>query len=227
MTGRMPILMAILVVLLGTAEVQAARSEEAIKRNNFGADLLKQGKLDEAVLEFRRAIEIDPTYAAAHLNLGYAYERGGRLDEAIGAYRKAIQLEPGALFAHNNLGVLYDKKALYDEAIAAFERALRIDPSNAMVLKNLENARKNKAIIQEREARIAEARKQVEARPTDSRAAYNLARVYASLDEKEQALQWLAKAVERGFDDFGFLKADPALAGLRGDPRFASFLEGR
>jgi tetratricopeptide (TPR) repeat protein len=213
-------------LLLDAGEVQA-RPEEAIKRNNFGAELLKQGRLDEAIVEFRRAVEMDPSYVAALLNLGYAYERGGRIDEALGAYRKAIELEPGALFAHNNLGVLYDRKGLYDEAIAAFEKALRIDPSNVTVRQNLERARKSKGIIQEREAQIAEARKQVEARPKDPRAAHHLARVYASYDEKEQALQWLARAVELGFNDFGFLKADPALAGLRNDPRFTQLLEGR
>lgn len=226
MVRRLLAVLGLLVVLLGAGDVQA-RPEEAVKRNNFGADLLKQGRLDEAIAEFQRAVEIDPTYAAAHFNLAYAFERRERFDEAIGQYRKALELEPGNLLGHNNLGVLYDKQGKYDEAVAAFEQALRVDPANATVQKNLENARKNKAIVQEREAKIAEARKQVEARPKDPLAAHNLARVYASLDMKEEALEWLAKALQLGFSDIGFLRADPALAGLKNDPRFTKLLEGR
>jgi len=126
----------------------------------------------------------------------------------------------------NNLGVLYSKQGLYGEAIATFEQALQIDPSNATVQGNLANARTDKATMQEREARIADARKEAEARPNDPRAAYNLARVYAALDMKEPALEWLSKALELGFADIGFLRDDPALAGLKNDPRLTRLLEG-
>jgi tetratricopeptide (TPR) repeat protein len=219
-------ILAMLVVLLGAGDVQA-RSEEAIKRNNFGADFLKQGRLDEAIAEFQRSVEVDPDYAAAHFNLAYAYDQRQRFDEAIAQYKKALQLEPNNLFGLNNLGVLYDKKGLYDEAIGVLEQALKIDPSNATVQKNLENARRNKEIVREREARIADARKQVEAQPKDPRAAYNLARVYAALDMKDQAFEWLGKALQLGFDDIRFVREDPALAGIKNDPRFAKLLEGR
>ena len=217
---------AILATLLVAAEVQP-RSNEAIKRNNFGAELLKQERLEEAAAEFQRAVEADPDYGAARLNLGDAYERLGRAEEAMAEYRKVIELDPGNLFAHNNLGVLYDKKGLYDDAIAEFEEALRINPSDATARKNLETAKRNRGIIREREERLAQARKEVEAHPTSPRASYNLARIYASFDEKEKAFEWIARALELGFDDFALMKNDPALAALSGDPRFTGLLQGR
>ena len=226
MTRKALSVLAVLVVILGAIHAHA-RSEEAIKRNNFGADLLKQGRLEEAITEFERAVEVDPSYAAAYFNLGYAYERRDRIDDAVAQYKKAIQLEPSNVLGLNNLGVIYDKKGLYDEAIAAFEQALKIDPSNTTVQGNLANARKNKGIVQEREARIADARRQVESRPKDPQAAYNLARVYAALDMKEQAFEWLGKAFQLGFDDIRFVREDPALAGLRNDPRLTKLLERR
>lgn len=226
MLRRSLAVLATLLVLLGAGHA-LARLDEAIKRNNFGAELLKQGRLEEAIAEFQRAVEVDPNYAAAHFSLAYAYERGERIDEAIAQYQKALELEPGNLLGHNNLGVLYDKKGLYDEAIDAFEQALQIDPSNATVLANLESARKNKATIQEREARIADARKQVEAQPNNPQVTYNLARVYAALDMKEQAFEWLEKALRLGFDDTRFVREDPAMAVLQNDPRLGRLLEGR
>lgn len=215
--------LAMLSILLGAGEA-LAKSDEAIRRNNFGAELLKQGRVEEAIGEFRRALELDPGYTAARLNLAYAYERGDRIDEAISEYKKALEQEPKNVLGQNNLGVLYDKKGLYDQAVAAFEQALRVDPSNATIQANLESARKNMAVVQEREARIAEARKQVEAKPKDPRAAYGLARVYASFDRKEPAFEWLARALALGFDDLDFVRNDPVLSGLRADPRFQRLL---
>jgi len=216
--------LAVFVALLAADRVHA-KSDEAIKQNNFGADLLKQGRLDEAIAEFQRALELDPSYAPASFNLAYAYERRDRIDDAIAQYKKAIQLEPANVMGLNNLGVLYDKKGLYDEAIAAFEQALKADPSNGTVQKNLANSKKNKDIVKEREARIADARKQAEAQPKDPYAAYNVCRVYAALDMKEQAFEWLGKAMQLGFDDIRFLREDPALAAIKDDPRFKRLTE--
>ena len=214
-------------VLVQAAAALGAASDEEVQRNNLGASLLQQGKVDEAVAEFQKALALDPKYTAAQLNLGYAYDRQGRPEEAMAQYQKVIALEPGNLFAHNNLGVLYDKKGLYTEAIKEFEQVLQVDPSNATARDNLERAKSSTGIAQEREERFAQARKEVEARPNDPRAAYNLGRLFASYGKKEQALEWLAKALELGFDDVKFLKDDPALVPLKDDPRFMGLLKGR
>jgi tetratricopeptide (TPR) repeat protein len=218
--------------LAGT--VALAASNETIKRNNFGAELVKQGRLDEAIVEFQSAVQADPRNAAAQMNLAVTYDQLGRADEAIAAYKKAAELDPGKATTFNNLGVLYAKKGLNDDAIQAFEQGLKVEPTNPTLQKNLETAKqnletskKNRDLLQERETRIAEARKQVEARPKDARAAYSLARVYASFDMQEQAFEWLGKALQLGFDDIRFVREDPVLAGLRGDPRFTRLLESR
>ena len=134
----------------GTAALAA--SSDAIRRNNFGADLLKQGRLDEAAKEFQLAVQADPRYATAHLNLAFTYDRLGRADEAIAAYKKAAELDPSNGTARNNLGVLYMKKEMYDEAIATLEQGLKIDPANATFQNNLESAKKVRDNGREREA---------------------------------------------------------------------------
>ncbi len=223
---RRTLLLAVIHLALAASPAAWARSEDAVRRNNVGAELLRQGKLAEAVTEFRQAVTADPGYATAWRNLGYALDKGGQVDEAVAAYQKAVELEP-ELNAHNNLGVLYDKQGRSAEAIREFEKALKLDPANAMVLKNLENARQNQGILHGRQARIDQAQKEVEARPRDPRAAYNLARVYASFDEKDHAFTWLKKALDLGFDDPAFVRSDPVMAGLRNDARFTKILERR
>ena len=53
-----------------------------------------QGKLDEAVACYRRALELKPDYAEAHNNLGNALKDQGKLDEAVACYRRALELKP-------------------------------------------------------------------------------------------------------------------------------------
>ncbi len=219
-------MLAAMMLVLAVSSTVQARVEEAVRFNNIGAELLRQGKLTEAIAQFRNAVTLEPGYAPAWRNLGFALDKQGQVDEAVTAYQKAVALEPD-LNAHNNLGVLYDKQGRSGVAIQEFEKALKLDPANATVLKNLETARRNQGITQERNDRIAQAQKEVEARPGDPRAAYNLARVYASFDEKDNAFTWLAKALQLGFDDLEFVKTDPVLASLRTDPRFEQVLERR
>ena len=64
-----------------------------------------QGKLDEAVACYRRALELKPDFAEAHNNLGVALKEQGKLDEAVACYRRALELKPDFAEAHNNLGI--------------------------------------------------------------------------------------------------------------------------
>ena len=204
-----------------------AASNEAVKRNNFGAELAKQGRLEEALSEFRLAVQADPRFATAQMNLAYTYEKLNRGDEAIAAYKKTIELDPRNRTAFNNLGVLYMDKGLYDEALQVIEQGLKVDPNDGTLQKNLEIAKTNLAHVNERDTEIAAARKQAELLPKDPRAAYNLARAYSAFHMQDQALEWLDKAFQLGFKDIPLLRDDPALSGLRQDPRYTRLMEGR
>jgi tetratricopeptide (TPR) repeat protein len=202
----------------------SAASQEAAERIAAGRKLLGQGKLEAAISEFQKAAAMDPKHAAAFLNLGQAYERANRSDEAIDAYRKSIELEPRNFYARNNLGVLYDNQGKYDDAIAEFQNALTNEPNNAMALKNLETARKNKVVIEQRNAQISRAQKEVQAKPQDPEPAYQLARLHASHGKKESAIEWLGNAIQLGYKDLAYVKADPAFAGMHKEREFELLL---
>lgn len=222
-------IISVLCVFISFLGVSSARagSDEAIERNNQGADLLKQGKVDEAIGLLLKAVELNPKDPDVRLNLAYAYDRQGRLDDAVVQYQKAIEVNPRNSVARNNLGVLYDKKGLYDEAIREFEAVLKLDPKSATGPKNLETAKKNQALIQEHERQIAEALKNAEALPENPNTSYKLARLYAAYGKKDQALGWLEKSLKLGFNDIGYLKVDSALDSLRNEPDYVWLLRGR
>ena len=53
-----------------------------------------RGQLEEAIASFRKAIELRPDFAHAHVLLGSALREKGELDDAIAVYRRAIELQP-------------------------------------------------------------------------------------------------------------------------------------
>lgn len=70
-----------------------ARSD-AKSQVEFGINVAMRGLWREAIYRWEKAIELDPTYAAAHNDLAIAYEHEGQLDKARRAYEKALEIEP-------------------------------------------------------------------------------------------------------------------------------------
>ena len=80
----------------------------ASAHTNFGVLLAHAGRLDEAVVEYERAIALAPSDAVAYYNLGLAHRRRGAFAEAERAYRRALERNPSQADAHYNLGILYE-----------------------------------------------------------------------------------------------------------------------
>src|SRR5215831_9615077 len=114
---------------------RAAASLEA--HFNLGNALMGQGKLDEAIAAYRRAIRSKPDYAAAYPNLGNVLMDQGRLDEAIAAYRRAIGIKPDLAEAYSNLGNALAGQGKLDEAIAAYRQAIGFKPGVSKAFSNL------------------------------------------------------------------------------------------
>jgi Flp pilus assembly protein TadD len=91
--------------------------------------LMKKGRLDDAIAQFQKVIQIQPSYAQAQNNLGIALADEGNFSEAMTAYQAALQARPDFVEAYNNLGILLATTGKPDEALNQFEEALRIDPN--------------------------------------------------------------------------------------------------
>ena len=214
-------------LLPGAARGQNKAADAAAQQNARGAALLKDGKLDEAVAELQKAADASPTSAVIQSNLAYAYDRQGRTEEAVAAYRKALELDPKNTIVRNNLANLYSKQGLYEDAAREYEDLVQRDPGNTTAKANLDAMVKNKTVLQERKEQVSSALQGADSKPKDPQAAYNAARVYARLGDADQALTWLNKALDLGYDQFDYLSLDPSLVNLKKDPRFLKLLEER
>ena len=102
----------VLVFALGVAvPVSADRRSDAKAQVEFGIAIAARGLWTSATTRFEKAIELDPSYAAAWNNLGIGYEQQGKFAEARKAYEKAIELDPKNTMIKEN----YDKfREIYD-----------------------------------------------------------------------------------------------------------------
>jgi Flp pilus assembly protein TadD len=214
-------------LLPGAARGQNKAADAAAQQNARGAALLKEGKFEEAAAELEKAAEAAPKSAVIQSNLAYAYDRQGRTEEAVAAYRKALELDPKNTIVRNNLANLYSKQGLYEDAAREYEDLVQRDPGNTTAQANLDAMVKNKTVLQERKEQVSSAVQGADSKPKDPQAAYNAARVYARLGDADQALTWLNKALDLGYDQFDYLSLDPSLVNLKKDPRFLKLLEER
>jgi superkiller protein 3 len=90
--------------------------------NGLGYVLVRQGRAEEAVAEFQKAIAIDPRFAPAYNNLADALAVQGKLEAAADDYRRALAEQPSEA-SYNALGVILRKLGRQDEAADQFAKA--------------------------------------------------------------------------------------------------------
>lgn len=95
-------LLSALIVIVAATPLAADARDDARKHVEFGITVAQRGLWREAIFQWERAIQIDPTYASAHNNLAIAYEHEGELDKARAAYEKALELEPNNALIKQN-----------------------------------------------------------------------------------------------------------------------------
>jgi len=170
--------------------------QDAATHYNLGLGLQNRGQLDEAIVEYHKAIKLDPNYAIAHYNLGLALQDKGQADDAITEYRTAIKLDPNDAIAHYVLGLALQDKGQVNEAIVEYRKAIELEPkfaSEATFHGNLAIALQDNGQLDEA---IAEHRKSIELSP-------RVAAFYAILGEAlyhngqiDEAIAEYRKAIE-------------------------------
>jgi Flp pilus assembly protein TadD len=94
---------AFVVLVSAIAPAAYADNRSAAKSQvDFGIKVAQNGLWKEATYRWEKAVELDPTYAAAWNNLGIAYEHEGRFEDARKAYEKAVALDPKNILIRQN-----------------------------------------------------------------------------------------------------------------------------
>ena len=95
-----------------------------------------EGKLEDAVANYRQAIALKPDYVEAHNNLGVSLKNQGKLDQAVASYQRALALDPDYAEAHYNLANALLAQGRFAEALASYDRAIALRPHDVKAFNN-------------------------------------------------------------------------------------------
>jgi TolB-like protein/Tfp pilus assembly protein PilF len=184
--------------------------------------LVPLGQFEKAIAEVKHALELDPLSIVINADVGTILTNARRYDQAIEQLRKTVEMDPGFYYAHWTLGNALELKGLNEEAIAEYKEAIALndDPLPRALLGHLyaKIGRKNEALAILEQLR--ESSKQRYVSP------YNLALVHIGLGQKDEAIQLLEETYEdRDGYDIAFIKVEPLLDPLRGNPRFEALVQ--
>lgn len=105
--------------------------------NNLGMLYEQDGRLKDAIEEYKKALELNPDSAETHTNLGFIYRRQDKLVEAKEEHLAALQLKPNFVAARLNLGIIYLDQGLLEKALQEFQIASKLNPYNADAYYNI------------------------------------------------------------------------------------------
>ncbi len=112
---------------------------------------------DEAINAYEKAIELNPDYYKARVNLGITYRHIGDIDQAEENYKRALSIEPDYAELHASIGALYIFKAEPELAIESLERSIELDSQVAVAHSNLALAYAMVGRFEEAEASLRQA----------------------------------------------------------------------
>ncbi len=184
--------------------------------------LWQTGRLNEAIAETKRNLELDPISLGNNVDLGVEYFLARQYDQVISQERKVLELDPNYIEAYYFRGIAYLKKSMLEEGKADLEKGLAIAPASEVALTGVGYGY---AVT----GRRAEAHRVLDKLNELSKQKYVSpiwrVKIYAGLVEKDKAFEWLEKAYEdHSIVSVGYIKTNPMFDPLRSDPRFADLL---
>jgi len=207
------------------AEAEAAYTRYVERHPDDADALVRLGtaevelkKPDEAAVNLKKAIALDPSIGEAWIMLGRLEADGKDYAGAVGALTKAIALLPDNPEAHFQLGKVRLAQKDIPAAITSLERAVELSPGNGWAWNSLAYA----YLAAKQPAKAADSFEHVLVyAPTNPTLLYNAACAYSLAGAAGKAIELLDRAVTAGYKDKAGIMADPDLATVRNDPRFA------
>jgi Tfp pilus assembly protein PilF len=186
----------------------------------YGAQLILQGRMDQALQELKLAQQLDPLSLGINKDLAVALIYARDYERALQQCRKTLEIEPTFLVMSTYIAQIYQLQQKYTEATAEVERAHAAAPDDGEIAYGLGQAyalagRKNEAL------KISGELNQPGKAFLPKEAAY----LYSLLDKKEEAIAVLQKAAEEHIMAVAELKMDPRLTELRKDARVSELLQ--
>ena len=177
------------------------------------------GRPKEALVEMRKAENLDPLSLIINSDLAEFLLLTHSYDESVNQSRKIIEMDPTFATGHKQLGDAYLLEQMDKEAVAELQKAVRLSGGSPICIADLARAYVASGKTNEAVKLLSDLEKSSNASRTD---APQIAMIYASMRDNEQAMNWLERAYEERFNPSILLRS--GFGPLRSDPRFEDFL---
>ena len=178
-------------------------------------------QFDDAMREINQAYQLDPLSPVISENVALVHLLKNDLNSAIDQCRKTIELDPGFADAHYILAFAYLKQGRNDEALAEFQKSVELSGGASTYLGNLGYC----YAVTGRRAEALKILKELEERYAQGKSSGQfIAEVYAGLDDKNEALEWLEKDFQQRSGQLPTIAWRLHFDSLRGDRRYQDLL---
>jgi tetratricopeptide (TPR) repeat protein len=176
--------------------------DAAVVWNKLGIAYQQQNYYTAARKAYEKSLRLNQHAPEAWNNLGTTYFFATKYKKSVKYYQHAIALDPSSPAFHVNLGTSYTHIKKYPEAVEEYRVALTLDPTI------LSEHGTNGTVMQPR--------------LVDAEYFFYLAKVFASLGRAPEAVRYLRRAFEEGFDNVKRLDQDPDFLKISKNPEYAA-----
>ncbi len=195
--------------------------DDAKTHNNLAITFIFMKKFNEAKYHFNEALRIDPENIVAKTSLN---KINRKTNNQLGLIQKKLQQEPDNAVLHYQTGNIYKKNKDYEQAKTEYQTAVSLDPKFTDALYNLAIVY---AVCKENLKSIETFKRILEISPDNSAVCYNISCMYSKQQNKEEAVKWLKKAVDSGYDNWEMIKTDRDLENIRQTNYFKQLIKNQ
>jgi TolB-like protein/cytochrome c-type biogenesis protein CcmH/NrfG len=196
---------------------------DATAHHWLGNDALSAlGRFEEAIAQGKRAVELDPLSPVINTDLGTTFYYAHRYEESAKQLRKTLEIDPTFFYAHFNLGIALQAAGDLSGAITEYEKAKQLGDDTYVPML----CAQAKAYAGDKDAALRMLNDLDKISQHREVVGYCRALLYLSLNNKDEALRWLEQGLkERDGSNISWIKVDPLLDPLHGDPRFEALVQ--
>jgi TolB-like protein/DNA-binding winged helix-turn-helix (wHTH) protein/Tfp pilus assembly protein PilF len=181
--------------------------------------LMAMGRPEDSMEQINKARELDPLSISINFSLGWRFYMARQYDRAIQQLRNTLEMDPSYELPHLVLGLSYAQKRDFALAIPELRKAVELSHGTPLMISALANAYARSGNKGEAERLLTDL---ISESKTQYVSPYYFAVLYVGLGKREEAIDWLEKALADRSNGLVFLKVEPELDDLRSNPRFVA-----
>jgi tetratricopeptide (TPR) repeat protein len=191
--------------------------------NNLGITLMQKGNIEPAIKQFQKALQLKPDFIMAENNLKRALAIRKELATEISRLQQFLKENPDNVESHFQLGNLYYRKGDQRRAIQQYKKALQLNPKFVPAINNLALVT---AANKEYYKALTILLDVLHYYPDDAETHYNIACMYSRLKREDESIEWLKKAIDKGYTNWESIKTDSDLNNIRDSIAYKELVKG-